>query len=1163
MTKNTSKLLVAALATTAIVAPISSVASAASSVEAGVYFAATKEFYTTEQLGKLSTQKIGKLFADNKASEVFIYTTGVGTATLAQANASDFITAANQNGFKDEPAKIIPQGSYVAQDGSKVEVGVVDLKVESVSAINKTTVQLVLSKEVDSVTATNFAIEGGNVTAASLADDKKTVTLSVSGLNYATDYTVAVTGVLVDGEASDFGSKGFTTPAVTDLWDLQISTAEASLIADGADNTVVTFKLVDKTTGEVDVNADNVVLDLNTTYGTLAQKRVTVQDGVATVLLTSEFSNTDINAKIDAQIIEASGDYKDLINHVVGTHQVPFKTSTTENVDTLTLVSAEANQADRVTLFFDKEVSLKHFVKTNATGELLYRVGVVEYTAENIPANTPPENISHVFKVAGKTVELAQGANTNFKVQGFKPVAGNSKAIEVILDKTTVLKDNAAVKVDVVAVNSLGKETISSADFKVTDARKPEATAVNVEGLNTLKVKFSEAIADATFKIDGRFNSPTHFTYNFGEFNPVTLVDNRDLATIKLTNAYDEDGIADNDSANTTLAGYFSAGEHTLQISSTKDFAFATDPNNLGTTQNLKFNIAADSAKPNATVTVESPEQFRLKFDKSLSLANAAALQGLITSGDIQLQFLDTDGEYKDVDGRVANKGKVDKSTDYNVERVSASEYVIELKKDWTVIYNTNAENKNYYNDKFRLFIKKNAVTSVTNGLKNEEIKLDLNYAGSPLNTPDTTSPVINTIERVTSGGSNFHVTMSEPVKLNGHVTNETETLAQGQANLQDTTVQFIGKDKNGATVTINGQVIGYADKNDADKMLNVSWAFQADGTTANTVTPQTVVDAGGSEDWTIVIRSISDDVGNTAASATKDFKVKKSAATDTPFFVKKYTVGNPKAGKHMVEGEGNGNAADTIKITFSEGVQYSGLSDATNPANYTLNGVTLPAGTSIAIADADANTTNGFEIVEITLPDGTLNIGANVSNVITVNKNLISYDGSKLIGETELIVNVDENNVLAVQAAAVAQIEDVVQNTGDASAIDETTINTATGLTTAIVGNITEYRAAIVAAADGALDTPAKIAAMVDQVNVDKVAAGIANTLSVTTGATTLPAVAAGYTIEVKTTSDATKYDLTGTGVADGTSTVVYTVKHTASGKTADTGNVTVTVAP
>lgn len=95
---------------------------------------------------------------------------------------------------------------------------------------------------------------------------------------------------------------------------------------------------------------------------------------------------------------------------------------------------------------------------------------------------------------------------------------------------------------------------------------------------------------------------------------------------------------------------------------------------------------------------------------------------------------------------------------------------------------------------------------------------------------------------------------------------------------------------------------------------------------------------------------------------------------------------------------------------------------------------------------------------------------------------------------------------------------------------------------------------------------TGAIAATSVNQANVNAVAAALANTLTAGDGTTAagtviLPTVPAGYTIAVKTTSDATKYDADGKVQADGTATVVYTVTHTASGLTADTGNVTVTV--
>jgi len=83
----------------------------------------------------------------------------------------------------------------------------------------------------------------------------------------------------------------------------------------------------------------------------------------------------------------------------------------------------------------------------------------------------------------------------------------------------------------------------------------------------------------------------------------------------------------------------------------------------------------------------------------------------------------------------------------------------------------------------------------------------------------------------------------------------------------------------------------------------------------------------------------------------------------------------------------------------------------------------------------------------------------------------------------------------------------------------------------------------------------------------VDAVAEGIAATFGAT-GAVDdvkMPDVPAGYTIKVKSSSAAAVYSAEGKIVTDGDSNVVYTVTHTASGKTANTGTVvvTVTVAP
>ncbi|MGN1385414.1 MAG: S-layer homology domain-containing protein [Bacillus sp. (in: firmicutes)] len=87
-----------------------------------------------------------------------------------------------------------------------------------------------------------------------------------------------------------------------------------------------------------------------------------------------------------------------------------------------------------------------------------------------------------------------------------------------------------------------------------------------------------------------------------------------------------------------------------------------------------------------------------------------------------------------------------------------------------------------------------------------------------------------------------------------------------------------------------------------------------------------------------------------------------------------------------------NGSGRDTAIMTFSEGVQMTGTHDATNHAHYTINGNSLPYGTKITVQDSNNNTIDGFEVVILSLPDGTLNSG---SNSIKIKETLQSYDGT------------------------------------------------------------------------------------------------------------------------------------------------------------------------
>lgn len=821
-----------------------------------------------------------------------------------------------------------------------------------VCAITKTTVKVNFNKAVDSVTKENFAIAGGTVNAATLSEDKKTVTLSVSGLGYETEYTVVASDILVDGKEVDLEGKTFKTPAVTDVYNLELTTdaANDSILANGADNMVITAKLKDKVTGQVDTNADNIVIAFSSTYGNLANTRVTVQDGVATVTLTSEFSQKDLVSKVDAQIIEASGDYKDLIGKVVGSKNVNFKVKLGDgtDLDKPVLTGAESNQADRITLNFDKDAAVTDFVKFNeTTGKFLVNADGT-YVAQT-----------------GVSVVVTQNGVTK-TVRGFKPVAGNSKALEVVLQTrdangalipNSQLKDNEEVHVQVIQP-SLNGEKKSEAEFILTDARKPEATSAVAQGLKTVVVKFSEPVAQAELQIDG--NLVEIASNKFGDFNQETLADARDTVTI-------------------TTKDYLKAGTHSVQLASIYDFAGLTDTKNISTNQTLDFVVAGDDSIPNATVSVESPEQFRINFNKVVDDFDLA---------DVKLQKL-VKGQNGAQD--VWEDAHNDKLVLKQVDELE-SQYVLELTEDWTQIYDTENTNKNYYNDQYRLVIAKETVTNPANGKKNAEIVLPLNYSGSKLNNPDTSSPVISGFKVVEDGKkiSHFVVNMSEPVKLPVDKDNATDTPSEIQGTTVPTPIiEFLGKDKDGNAVTIKGEVVGYTGdaEDDKDFIVNV---------VEGQPTLESVVLAGGDKNWTLVVRSISDDVGNTAASLTYNFKVELENAVEV-FMVKGIYQDEQYNG---VQGFLNGAGEDTIVLDFTADVQYTGtIKNAVNPSNYLLDGENLPKGTKLTVSDSDA--IEGVDIVTITLPDGTLS--ATDKNVITLSKSLTSTKGTKLSGDYEI----------------------------------------------------------------------------------------------------------------------------------------------------------------
>ncbi|WP_240376106.1 hypothetical protein [Bacillus piscicola] len=957
-------------------------------VEAGFYDFANDTKYTLDEFKQLSrTEKIDLLKQGN-----YIVTKG-GEALEASA----IVKLTNK-----EINDAIQDASEVNVDWDSVdEAG--DLTVESVSAINKTTVKVTFNTEVDSVKAENFTIEGAKVDAATLNEDKSTATLKVSGLDYNTDYTVAATAV-VNGEEVNFGSKDFATPKVTDLWTLEVTTDGESVTANGADNTVVEFKLLDEN-GNVDENANDVVLALDATFGNLANSRVTIQNGVGQVVLSSEFSTEEVTSKVSAQIIEASSDYKDLIGEVVGETEVTFLPSGAEtDVNAVTFSDAESNQADRVVLYFDKAVSPATFVKTTSEGKFV--------TDEVVVAGK--DNYDKQVTKSNVDIKVLQD-NDEKDIIGFRPVEGNEKAIEVILAKHDTNGDNNQLKdnAEVTVTAELGT-TKNEATFNLTDAREPEVTSVTPEGLKTLQLKFSEAVAEGTFKIDGLWSEGDEFEVEFGDFDAKTGIDHRDTAELTLNK---DAGTGQNEQR------YFEPGSHSLSITNLKDFAGLTDKANISTSQTLTFDIPEDTTAPSATVSVESPEQFRVKFDSEITYTGT--LSDIFTNNfkvyDEENDEYVTLDNLKDADGN----NVFDHAPNFTVDEHD-NELVVELTEDWTKIL--DGPEDAYYNYQFQFDIPADTFTNDANGVKNKAFTLDLNHTDSPLNKADNVSPSISSIEE-TSDDEVFKVTMDEPVKLtkpNGDSVDEHPTPSTSQnGNLPVVQVEFQGKDKEGNNVVIAGTVVDYSDDQDgADTQFDVS----TDGKTL-----QSLVNQGYSEDWKVVVKSISDDIGNTAATLTKDFVVAKEVAGDGKFEIE--AKGNGYAHNVVAYDYAGAGEQDRIEVTFTEGVvNNGGASDLTAVSNWTLNGKKLTDVASITVDDVDGDPDNGYEKVIITFNDSDA-LKAD-SNTIAVNKSIISYDGTPLTGVYEVVANtVHPNGVFTTQAAAQQAID-------DASAGDELTLD-------------------------------------------------------------------------------------------------------------------------
>ncbi|AZT91449.1 hypothetical protein ELD05_13030 [Caldicellulosiruptor changbaiensis] len=893
-------------------------------------------------------------YVNNKATIMQEMTTA-GLSNVAYIDANGKIAKADEvasKGFTAALRDIQPgdlQGTYKDTTGNVVYSSQgVEFKIVSVNVLTETKVKVKFSVAVDTAAKENFTIPGATINAATIQADKSEVVLDVAGLEVNKNYTLTASGLKVNGVVQNTVTYTFTMPGWQLLFNPVLEIKDSILKADGISQTTVRFKVYD-TTGQLLADIGDVEVAFTTTFGSFATNRVTMQNGVATNLFRSETLVTKQNALITATIVEAAN--KNLIGVKAEGYIVldPNPDSSVDQTVGASLTEIQASQADRVILYFNKDVTPEK-----------YAVPGTKYVID------PNKATVSVYSVVNN-VEMLKN------VKGLLPVPGNSKALMLLLDVDDVvygsgnaLVDNAQVKVTF--EDRTGSIPVLSTKYCViTDARKPSMLGVAREGLNTVKVIFSEAVERGSavnpenWVIDGIPLSNTtawgNATVSVGTFNTTTGEDTRHVVTIKLG--------ADK---------YFTPGTHTIQGARIQDWAGLTDPGaNVMETQTLDFTVPEDNTKPTATIDVQSPEQWVISFDKELS--------DTLTSNELKMQkWNSSTGTWEDVSDKVyfvetptgsAGIGR----QEIKVTMIDTTIYKLEAVVDWTYYYNTSATNTNYYNDKYRIVINANAVKAAANGKTNDEIILTL---GGPMLTPDVTSPSIVNIEPVDADSNGipeyYKVTMSEPVKgFDG-----LPTLAQNQPSLPIATAQFIKTDN---SKTVNATVDTTAlDK--FDKVIKV--------------TPETPLDAG---DWMIVVRSISDDVGNTAASATKNFTVAAQQTAPTAFRVLWVAADcdGDKIVNETTYAEDNPNSYDYIYIKFSKPIKLDSANSALRVANYVLDGMQLPTGTQIFanIAGYD-DTDDVIDSVTIQLPNGWL-AGKDLPHVLVISNTILDKDGNQL----------------------------------------------------------------------------------------------------------------------------------------------------------------------
>ena len=340
------------------------------------------------------------------------------SATFANLANGTYVVEITQAGYGVFKQEVVVDGNTVTVN-AKLEAA----KAVSAKAVSETKVQVKFNTPLDAATVANFKVSNVSVTKVSLSDDKMTATLETGTMTTGEKYTVSTTGLTSAGVALADATFEFEAKTIKYEMKLTFANNKTTLASNGKDAVLVTAIVVS--------SSNKNILNVTTSK---------------TILMTP-----NVAAAVD---------------ETVGA----------------TLVDVAVETADRVVLYFNKDVDVTKYTQQDTVNSKVYTYD--------------PAKMLIKVQDSAKNDDTTIAGSGNRTVKALAPVPGNSKALVAILDVSATgrqLTDNSKVLV-YVKDNTGSVQPDATKSTLVSDIRVPSILAVENDGLTTLKVTFSEPV---------------------------------------------------------------------------------------------------------------------------------------------------------------------------------------------------------------------------------------------------------------------------------------------------------------------------------------------------------------------------------------------------------------------------------------------------------------------------------------------------------------------------------------------------------------------------------------------------------------------------------------------------------------------------------------------